>query len=203
MRDALVRLGGIADPPLEPIVPAASQYGYRNKLEYSFTQTDGRAGARLPSRRALGRGAPARGVPADDRPRQRDPRRRAGLGARGEARGLRPGDPEGLSPPPRVREGRNTGQVLVQLVTAQGQEVRGGLPRRGAASLPRGALDPLGGQRHARRGDEPADASCSGARTRSRRRSSACASGCGRTRSCRRTPRWPRRCTRSPASSPG
>ena len=39
VRDALVRLGGIAEPPLEPIVPAASQYGYRNKLEYSFTQT--------------------------------------------------------------------------------------------------------------------------------------------------------------------
>ena len=38
VRDALVRLGGITDPPLEPIVPAASQYGYRNKLEYSFTR---------------------------------------------------------------------------------------------------------------------------------------------------------------------
>src|SRR5262245_8392299 len=40
VRDALVRLGGIADPPLEAIVPARSQYGYRNKLEYSFTQTE-------------------------------------------------------------------------------------------------------------------------------------------------------------------
>src|SRR6185503_18116088 len=40
VRDALVRLGGIADPPLEPIVPAASPFHYRNKLEYSFTQTD-------------------------------------------------------------------------------------------------------------------------------------------------------------------
>src|SRR4051794_22086996 len=40
VRDALVRLGGIAEPRLEPIVAAASQYGYRNKLEYSFTQTE-------------------------------------------------------------------------------------------------------------------------------------------------------------------
>ena len=40
MRDALTRLGRIENPPVEPIVPAASQYGYRNKLEYSFTQTD-------------------------------------------------------------------------------------------------------------------------------------------------------------------
>src|SRR6266511_2788719 len=39
VRDALVRIGGIVDPPLEPIVPAESAFHYRNKLEYSFTQT--------------------------------------------------------------------------------------------------------------------------------------------------------------------
>lgn len=39
VREALVRIGGIADPPVEQIVPAASSYHYRNKLEYSFTQT--------------------------------------------------------------------------------------------------------------------------------------------------------------------
>ena len=37
--DALRRIGGIAEPPLEPIVPAESVFHYRNKLEYSFTQT--------------------------------------------------------------------------------------------------------------------------------------------------------------------
>ena len=40
VRDALIRLGGFQDPPLEPIVPAASEFHYRNKLEYSFTQTE-------------------------------------------------------------------------------------------------------------------------------------------------------------------
>jgi 23S rRNA (uracil1939-C5)-methyltransferase len=39
VRDALERLGGLADPPLEPLLPAASLFGYRNKLEYSFAQT--------------------------------------------------------------------------------------------------------------------------------------------------------------------
>ena len=39
VRDALVRIGGVADPPLEPILPAESQFHYRNKLEYSFTDT--------------------------------------------------------------------------------------------------------------------------------------------------------------------
>src|SRR5688500_14712521 len=37
--DALRRIGGLAEPPLEPIVPAESQFHYRNKLEYSFTAT--------------------------------------------------------------------------------------------------------------------------------------------------------------------
>jgi 23S rRNA (uracil1939-C5)-methyltransferase len=39
VRDALQRIGGIAEPPLAPIVPAESVFHYRNKLEYSFTQT--------------------------------------------------------------------------------------------------------------------------------------------------------------------
>src|SRR5438874_7412506 len=37
--DSLERLGGIAEPPLEEIVPAESVFHYRNKLEYSFTTT--------------------------------------------------------------------------------------------------------------------------------------------------------------------
>jgi 23S rRNA (uracil1939-C5)-methyltransferase len=34
--DSLQRLAGLKDPPLEPIVPAVSQFHYRNKMEYSF-----------------------------------------------------------------------------------------------------------------------------------------------------------------------
>src|SRR5437016_1677921 len=37
--DALRRIGRLDEPPLEPIVPAESVFHYRNKLEYSFTQT--------------------------------------------------------------------------------------------------------------------------------------------------------------------
>src|SRR5215216_6595467 len=39
VRDALERIGGIAEPPLAPILPAESAFHYRNKMEYSFTQT--------------------------------------------------------------------------------------------------------------------------------------------------------------------
>src|SRR5881227_1770425 len=48
--DALRRLGGLVEAPLEPIVPAESIFHYRNKLEYSFTQTP--AGAALGFHRA-------------------------------------------------------------------------------------------------------------------------------------------------------
>src|SRR5438132_12223342 len=38
--DSLQRLAGLTDPPLDRIVPAASQFHYRNKMEYSFTQLE-------------------------------------------------------------------------------------------------------------------------------------------------------------------
>src|SRR6476646_668238 len=39
VRDALQRIGGLGDPPLEPIMPAEAQFHYRNKFEYSFANT--------------------------------------------------------------------------------------------------------------------------------------------------------------------
>ncbi len=93
VRDALIRIGRIEAPPVEPIVPAASLYHYRNKLEYSFSSgDDGEVELGLPPRGPLGRGHRHRGVPPHDGPRKRDPPRRAGLGPRGEARAVRPGD---------------------------------------------------------------------------------------------------------------
>ena len=127
VRDALVRLGGIAEPPIDPIVPAASQYHYRNKLEYSFTQTpDGPA---LGFHRA-GRWdevLAARGVPADDATsatRSATPSR-AGR-ARRSSIAYDQGDQKGYLRHLVFREGRNTGQVLVQLVTAKGKKFEEG-----------------------------------------------------------------------------
>ena len=56
-RDALERIGGLSDFELADIVPAVRQFGYRNKLEYTWTRTPGGPGARVPRRRPLGRGA--------------------------------------------------------------------------------------------------------------------------------------------------
>lgn len=119
--DALRRIGGFADLEPEAAVAARSVFHYRNKLEYSFTSlADGRLG--LGFHRAgrwdevldvercwlttdLGNGireavkawARAAGLPAFDQEKQ-----------------------EGYLRHLVVREGRNTGQALVVLVTAPG-----------------------------------------------------------------------------------
>jgi 23S rRNA (uracil1939-C5)-methyltransferase len=124
--DSLRRLGAIAEPPLEPILPAASIFHYRNKLEYSFTQRED--GPTLGFHRAgrwdevlqiekcwlttdLGNAvrntvrewAREEGLPAYDQETQR-----------GYLRHL------------VYREGRNTGQVLAVLVTAPGERFETG-----------------------------------------------------------------------------
>src|SRR5918999_3979006 len=118
VRDALVRICGIAGPPLEPIVPAASQFHYRNKMEYSFTATPfgpslglhkaGRWDAVLEVEKCwlttdLGNAI---------RNAVRDWAREEGLEPYDQAEGT------GYLRHLAVREGRNTGQVLVPLVTA-------------------------------------------------------------------------------------
>ncbi len=119
--DALVRLGGIPQPPLEPIVAAANAFRYRNKLEYSFTQAD--SGPALGFHRA-GRWDEVLEVdecllttPLGNAIREavRDWAREEGLVAYDQATG------EGYLRHLVVREGRNTGQVLVLLVTAEGE----------------------------------------------------------------------------------
>src|ERR671930_939247 len=119
--DALRRIGGIAEPPLEPIVPAVEQFNYRNKVEYSFTQT--------PNGPALGFHKAGRWdevleiercwISSDLSNALRDTVRDW---ARAEK--LEPYDQAEHTGYLRhlvIREGRNTGQALVQLVTAPGE----------------------------------------------------------------------------------
>jgi 23S rRNA (uracil1939-C5)-methyltransferase len=126
VRDALTRLGGIVDPPLEPIVPAGSQLGYRNKLEYSFTQTAegpalgfhraGRWDEVLPIGVCLLTTDLGNAIREAVQSWAREERLEAydQATASGYLRHL------------VVREGRNTGQVLVQLVTAKGRRFEEG-----------------------------------------------------------------------------
>jgi 23S rRNA (uracil1939-C5)-methyltransferase len=121
VRDALVRLGRIAEPPLEEILPAHSRLGYRNKLEYSFAA--GEEGVELGFHRA-GRWDEVVGVEEcllttslgnEIRHAVRDWAREERLEPYDQATG------EGYLRHLVVREGRNTGQALVLLVTAPGE----------------------------------------------------------------------------------
>ena len=126
VRDALTRIAGIAEPPLEPILPAASPFFYRNKMEYSFTQT--------PSGPALGFHKAGRWdevleiekcwLTTDSgnaiRNAVRDWAREEGLVAYDQA------EHTGYLRHLVVREGRNTGQTLVTLVTAPGEKFERG-----------------------------------------------------------------------------
>ena len=120
VRDALVRIGGIADPPLEPIVPAEEQFHYRNKLEYSFTHTQ--RGAALGFHRA-GRWDEVLDVERCWLTTELGNAIRDAVRDWAQEEGLPPYDQAAQRGYLRhlvVREGRNTGQALVQLVTAPG-----------------------------------------------------------------------------------
>ena len=126
VRDALVRIGRFAEPPLDPIVPAESQFAYRNKLEYSFTS--GEDGVDLGFHRA-GRWDEVIGI--EECLLTTDVGNAIRLAVRGWAREeqLEAYDQENGSGYLRhlvVREGRNTGQALVVLVTAPGERFEAG-----------------------------------------------------------------------------
>src|SRR5881392_2751060 len=122
VRDALQRLGGIPYPPLEHIVPCEPEiFHYRNKLEYSFTAT--------PSGPALGFHKAGRWdevldirkcwLTTDLGNAVRDAVREWARAERLEP--YDQGDHTGYLRHLVLREGRNTGQLLVQLVTAEGE----------------------------------------------------------------------------------
>jgi 23S rRNA (uracil1939-C5)-methyltransferase len=118
--DALRRIGRIAEPPLEPILPAVEQFHYRNKLEYSFTSTP--RGAALGFHRA-GRWDEVLEVDRCWITTDLGNAIRDAVRDWAQEEGLPPFDQEAQTGYLRhlvVREGRNTGQALVQLVTAPG-----------------------------------------------------------------------------------
>ena len=126
VEDSLRRIAGIADPVVEPILGADDVFGYRNKMEYSFTPTPD--GPTLGLHRA---GRWDEVLEIEDcrlttelgnriRNAMRDWAREEHLDAYSQA------SAKGYLRHLVVREGRNTGQVLVQLVTAPGERFEQG-----------------------------------------------------------------------------
>jgi 23S rRNA (uracil1939-C5)-methyltransferase len=121
VRDALQRIGGLADPPLEPIVPAEEVFHYRNKLEYSFTQTP--TGPALGFHKA-GRWDEVLEIEKCWLTTDLGNAIRNAIRDWARAEHLEAYDQEHQTGYLRhlvVREGRNTGQVLVVLVTGPGE----------------------------------------------------------------------------------
>ena len=121
VRDALQRIGGLAEPPLEPIVPAEEIFHYRNKLEYSFTQTP--SGPALGFHKA-GRWDEVLEVEKCWLTTDLGNAIRNAVRDWARAEHLEAYDQEHQTGYLRhlvVREGRNTGQALVMLVTAPGE----------------------------------------------------------------------------------
>jgi 23S rRNA (uracil1939-C5)-methyltransferase len=125
VRDALERIGGFEDPPVEAIVPAVEQFRYRNKLEYSFGEDEH-------GELVLGFHRPGRFDLIDDVQRdilasERVDEVREAVKAWCREEGLTAWDREsqtGLLRNLVVREGRRTGQLQARIVTSPRSEFR-------------------------------------------------------------------------------
>ena len=103
VRDALIRLGGFES---RRRADRAGAVGLATEQARVLVRGHaGRARPRVPPGGPLGRGDRRGGVPPHDGRRERDPRGRQGVGARGGASAVRPGDPDGLRRHLVVREG--------------------------------------------------------------------------------------------------
>ncbi len=121
VRDALVRLGGFEDPPVEPIAPAVEQLRYRNKVEYSFGASD--AGDLTLGFHHPGRWDLIDDLRADVLASERVDEVREAVRAWCAEEGLSPldrSDHSGFLRNLVVREGRRTGQIQARLVTSRG-----------------------------------------------------------------------------------
>src|SRR5262249_1332746 len=120
VEDSLRRIAGIAEPPLEPIVGAEELFGYRNKMEYSFAP--GPDAAPLLALHPAGRWDEFLGIDRCHRTTATGNRLRnamADWAREGRLTAYAQGTAEGYLRHLIVREGRNTGQTLVQLVTPE------------------------------------------------------------------------------------
>ncbi len=119
--DSLRRIAGIADPPCAPIVPAEARFHYRNKMEYSFLGAP--EGPTLGLHRA-GRWDELLELETCYLTTELGNRIRNTVRDWAREEGLAPYDAasgEGYLRHLVVREGTNTGQALVELVTGPGE----------------------------------------------------------------------------------
>jgi 23S rRNA (uracil1939-C5)-methyltransferase len=121
VRDALERLGGFEDPPVEPIMAAEQREGYRNKLEYSFGEDE--QGELVLGFHRPGRWDLVDDVSEDILASERIDALRESVKAWAREQGLSAYDRRsngGFLRNLVVREGRRTGELQARLVTSAG-----------------------------------------------------------------------------------
>ena len=121
VRDALERLGGFESPPVEAIAPAVETTGYRNKLEYSFGESE--QGVLALGFHRAGRYELIDDVTDDVLASARVNQVRETVKAWCQEEGLSAWDRDGQGGFLRnlvLREGRRTGQLQARLVTSEG-----------------------------------------------------------------------------------
>jgi 23S rRNA (uracil1939-C5)-methyltransferase len=123
VRDSLERIAGIQNPPLEPIVRAEEIYGYRNKMEYSFAPGEDGGDIQL-GFHAAGRWDTVLQIDeclltSDLGNNLRNAVRAWAIEDKLSAYDQR--EHKGYLRHLMLREGRNTGEMLVQLVTNKGE----------------------------------------------------------------------------------
>jgi 23S rRNA (uracil1939-C5)-methyltransferase len=121
VREALSRIGHFDDPPVESIVPAESQWRYRNKLEYSFGTDD--SGELVLGFHRPGRWDLVDDVADDILASERVGELRESVKRWAREQGLPAYDRRdntGFFRNLVVREGRRTGQLQARLVTSEG-----------------------------------------------------------------------------------
>jgi len=171
--DALLRLGGFEDPPVEQIVPAVERLRYRNKVEYSFGEDE--AGELVLGFHRPGRWDLIDEVREDVLASERADELREAVKAWCWSEGLSAYDRRAHSGLLRnlvVRQGRRTGVLQARVVTSPGSfrsaELAEALPADSllwtrAASV---AETTRGGETRVLKGSEPVEEELSGLRFR-------------------------------------
>jgi 23S rRNA (uracil1939-C5)-methyltransferase len=124
VRDALSRLGGFSDAPVDPITPAESPLRYRNKVEYSFGEDDD--GELVLGFHRAGRWDVIDPIETDVLASERVDEVRRTVEAWAREQGLSTYDRRdhtGLLRNLVVREGRRTGDLQARLVGSPGAEL--------------------------------------------------------------------------------
>src|SRR5919204_2721479 len=137
VREALERIGGFEQPPVEPIVAADQRTGYRNKLEYSFGSSE--QGELVLGFHRRGRFDVIDDVSRDLLASERVDELREAVKHWCRLQGLSAYDRRshaGLLRNLVLREGRRTGQLQARLVTRPGELDAASL----AAALPAASL---------------------------------------------------------------